>query len=462
MNPRSLQGFRLAARHSAFVRMFSSALASQAVLSATSFAVGLLLIRHTSDLQYGYYILVSGAIILVTSLQNAYIAPPMVNRMTTLEPSACGDLTGGLYREQRRVIAALAALALVSALALWLAGRLDLPTLLLVSAAILAIVPALRREYFRMVLLAYRRAHLVLRGDLAYAGLLLAGMLLASFSPMPALAAILALAFAALLASRQLAQSLHQVEPWNPQGAPGILRAIAPLGVWSTAGAAIHWSFSQGYTWLVAGTLDVSAVAAIAATRLLVMPVNLLSTGIGSLLLPLASRWLHERGATLVLRRLLGFALVIAAVSLIYFVTLWLLRDWLFDVLLKKDFAQRDLLLLLWSASFMLMAVNQQLVYLPIVRERFHSLTALTLLCALLALAVSFWGLHRFGGAGAPLGILIGELVNAIGIVLLCLRETRVHRRPAAAPADFGVRADMCVGVQTAAMAKPEDLILKT
>ena len=57
-----------------FIRMFSSALASQALLSATSFLVGLLLIRRTTDLQYGYYILVAGAILLATSLQASFIA----------------------------------------------------------------------------------------------------------------------------------------------------------------------------------------------------------------------------------------------------------------------------------------------------------------------------------------------------------------------------------------------------
>jgi hypothetical protein len=58
-----------------FVRLFSSALASQALLSATSFAVGLLLVRHTSDHEYGSYALVLGAILLAASLQNAFIAP---------------------------------------------------------------------------------------------------------------------------------------------------------------------------------------------------------------------------------------------------------------------------------------------------------------------------------------------------------------------------------------------------
>ena len=417
------------------LRMFSSALASQVVLSGASFGVALLLIRQTSDLQYGYYILVMGLVLLACSLQSSFIAPSMVNRMTRLSREQCGDLIGGIYRGQRRVVAASAVAALMLAMVLWITQSLSAHTFLLVCVAIATTVAALRREYFRMVLLAYRRAYTVLQGDLAYAMLLALGVLLATISAVPAVSAVLASGLAALIASKLLAQALHRVEAWNAEGAPGILGEIAPLGAWSTAGAAIHWSFSQGYTVLAAATLDISAVAAIAATRLLAMPVNLLSTGIGSLMLPLAARWLHENGAALVLRRLLGFGLSIAAIAVCYFALLWLLRDWIFDVVLDKRFAQRDLLLLLWSASFVLMAVNQQLLWLLIVRERFRRLTALTLLSATVALVCSYFGMLRIGGAGAPLGILIGESINTLGIVILCLRELSLNANVTAPPA---------------------------
>ena len=407
-----------------FVRMFSSALASQGVLSGASFMVGLLLIRRTSDLQYGYYILVTSAILLVTSLQYSFIAPAMVNRMTRLSPSECGDLTGGLYREQRRVTIAGGAAALIITLALWVEHLVDSHTLLLVLAAIIATAAALRREYFRMVLLSYRRAHEVLRGDLIYSVLLALGVVLATLTSVPAAAAVLAAGIAALIAGGRLSQTLRRVEAWNAEGAPGILREIAPLGAWSTAGAGIHWSFNQGYSYLVAATLDVRAVAAVAAVRLLAMPVNLLSTGIGSLMLPLTSRWLVDRGAPLVLRRLFWFGLGIAAVSMCYFAVLWILRDWVFDVVLNKQFAQRDLLLMLWAASFVLMALNQQLIWLLVARQRFRPLTSLGLASAVLALASSWWGMRHFGGAGAPLGILVGAFINTIGIAAMCLRET--------------------------------------
>ncbi len=418
------------ARRGVFVRMFSSALASQALLSAASFGVAVLLIRNTSDLQYSYYILVSGAIMLAVSLQNSFIAPAMINRMTRLSPAECGDLTGGLYREQRRVILGAGSAAVAITLASWMTHLLDGHTVLLVLAALVAMTMVLQREFFRMVLLAYRHAFEVLRGDVVYCLLLVPGVLLATSSEVPAAAAVLALALAALVAGVLLSRFLRRAEAWNADGVPGILRQIAPLGTWSTAGAAIHWSFNQGYTFLVAATLDVRAVAAIAATRLLAMPVNLLTTGIGSVMLPLVSRWLHVSGAPTVLRRLCWVALAIGSVAVCYFTVLWILRDWVFGVLLNKQFAQRDQLLMLWSAAFVVMAVNQQLLWLLVARERFRWLTSLGLVSAVVGLSCSFWGMQHFGGAGATLGILVGEVISFIGLSLLCLRETAPARDP--------------------------------
>lgn len=413
--------------------MFGSALIGQVVLSAASFGVGLLLIRFGSERQYGYYVLVTGAIILAVSLQNAFIAPAMISRMTTLGRRGCGALTGGLYREQRQLSLVVGGLSLLGVLLLWQSGLIGRDLALLGVTATLAMLLALQREYFRMVLLAYRHADRVLRGDVVYVVVLLAGVLLAVQGPAGIVAAVaaLALAGAALVASLRLSRSLRRVEPWDLKGVPGILRQIAPLGAWSTAGAAIHWSFSQGYGVLAAVTLDIHAVAAIAATRMLAMPVTLLATGIGSLMLPLTARWLVDHGARWVLRRLLWIAGVMALISMAYFGLLWLTRDWVFDVLIRKRFADGDALLLLWSASFVMMAVHQQLLWLLIARARFHALTLLALVSAVVAIVSSYLGMRHFGVIGAPMGILFGETLNVLGVVLLCQRELR---RDAQAP----------------------------
>ncbi len=411
-------------KHFAFARLLSSAVVSQTLISAASFGIGLILIRHTTDLQYGYFILASSAIILLVSLQNAFFNPALVSRMTLLDRPQRGDLVGGLYREQRRLQLLLAGITAMIVAALWYSGVLNAQTGPLALTTIAAALAILNREYFRMVLLAHRRPQDVLRTDTFYVVLMVGGVFFATLTSAPAVAAIFVLGLAAMASGIFLSKSLHRHEPWNIQGAPHILMQIAPLAAWSTAGAAIHWSFSQGYTYLVAGTLDVTAVAAIAATRVLVMPVNLLSSGIGTLMLPLASGWLHTHGASLLWRRLMLFGLGMAGIAVCYFATLWVLRDWIFDMVLKKQFAQRDELLILWSLIFLVMVVRDQLIYLLVVRGRFRFLTSLVLLSAVLSLSVSYWGMSQFGTAGALLGVLAGEVCNVIGIVLLSLRET--------------------------------------
>jgi len=411
-------------RHFAFARLLTSAVVSQALLSASNFAIGLILIRRTTDVQYGYYILSYNAILLLASLQNAFFNPPLAIRMNRLDRLGRGDLVGGLYREQRRILPALGAITVVIALGLWYARVLDANTGPLVLITVAAALAILHREYFRMVLFAHRRPHDVLLTDIFYVALIVSGVFAATFTPAPAVIAIFTLTLAATASGIFLLQTLRRFEPWNIHGTQGILREIAPLAVWSTAGAAIHWTFSQGYIYLVAGTLNVAAVAAIAATRLLMMPVNLLSTGIGSLMLPLASRWLSQHGAPVLWRRLCLFALGLAAATLCYFTVLWFLRDWIFSVILKKQFAQRDELLALWGAAFLMIVVRDQLVYLLAAQGRFRALTLLTLVGAVISLATSYWGMLQFGVSGALVGIVVGELISVIGIVILSLRKT--------------------------------------
>lgn len=410
-------------RRAAFARLLGSAVVSQALLSAASFAVGLLLIRRSSDLQYGAYILAANAIALLASLQNAFFAPALAERLPRLDDAGRADLVGGLRQAQHRLLAGLGAALLVGVAGLWAAGVLDGQRGMLALATLAAALAVLHREYVRLVLLAHKRPQDVLRSDLCHVALLVAGVYAATLTAAPAAVALAVLCGAAAASGALLVRALWRHEAWSRRGTPGLLREIAPLAAWSIAGAAIHWSFSQGNLYLVAGMLDVAAVAAIAATRLLLMPVNLLSTGIGSLMLPLASGWLHRHGPGLLRRRLAAFALGMALAALAYFALLWGWREEVFAVVLRKQFARRDELLLLWGAIFLVMAVRDQLIYLPAAQGRYRALTLLTLGCAAVSLTAGWAGMRAFGVIGALLGLLAGELISVGGVVVLSLRS---------------------------------------
>jgi O-antigen/teichoic acid export membrane protein len=176
---------------------------------------------------------------------------------------------------------------------------------------------------------------------------------------------------------------------------------------------------------VVAATLGVTAVAPISATRILIMPVNLLSTGIGTMMLPTISGWLQTRDARTVLRRQLTIAAAVASGAVCYFAVVWWIRDWLFASVLKKQIAQRELLLLLWFAVGLLMLLRDQLVYILLARSRYRDLTILTFVSAVLSLTTGYVGMRLIGVPGALVGVLVGEFVNVAGQVALSAHELR-------------------------------------
>ncbi len=408
-----------------FVRMLGSAVIAQALLSAANLCVGLILIRRTTDQAYGSYVLVLNALLLITQVQTQFITPAMVMRMSGAGSIERARLIGSLYRMQARLVPVIGVIAGVIAMVLWLAHALDGVTTCLVFAAIAAAMATLHREFFRMVMLAYRLPAEVLKVDALYVTLLVSGAFLATFTDYPALTTVLVLCLAATIGGWLVSRALYRHEPWRFDGPADILRQIAVVGAWTTTSSAIHWSFTQGYNWVIVGTLDVKAVAAVAATRLLMMPINMLSTGIGSLMLPTTSAWLREHGPRTIFLRLLLLCFGIAAIASCYFGVLWELRDWIFLHILKKQFAHRDLLICLWFAIFVLMVFRDQLLFLPLIRGRYRVLAGLTLVSALVSLSVCYLSMLHIGVVGALIGVMVGEIISVVGLIVLSALEMR-------------------------------------
>ncbi len=156
------------------------------------------------------------------------------------------------------------------------------------------------------------------------------------------------------------------------------------------------------------------------------MPINLLSTGLGTMMLPTAAAWLHTYGAPRVLQRMIAIAVGLAAAAVCYFAVVWLLRDWLFVHVLKKSFPQRDSLLLMWFTVGLATLLRDQLLYLLTVRGRFRLMSTLTLVSALVSFAISSTASCAMA-CSARFGVLGGELLNVAGLIVLSAIESRRH-----------------------------------
>jgi O-antigen/teichoic acid export membrane protein len=414
--------------HLAFAQLFGSAVIVQVILSVGNLVVGLILIRFTTNTEYGAYVLVLTAVLLFSQMQGGIIQPEMLLRLTRGDAAERAALIGGLYRAQRRAMFVGSAVALAAVFALGASGLLAHATALVTGAGVLAVAASLIREFFRIALMAHRRPTDVLKSDALYVVMLIGGAWLSTLTPAPTAVATLALALSAACSASLAARYLWRYEPWDIHASPSIFREIASRGVWSGTGAAISWTFTQGYGYVVAAVLNVGAVAGINATRLVLMPVGVLSNGVTLLMRPTAYIWLEQHGPVKLIQRLLLAAAGLVCITIVYAVVVWIFRDWIFLEVFKKTFLDRDRLLLLWSVLFVLICIRDEAILLLVARSQFRPLAALTLVCAIMALAATYILVRRIGAPGALIGMLIGESVNAVGIALLSAREIRRWR----------------------------------
>lgn len=406
-------------------------------MSAGNFAVTLLLLRYASNDQYGYYVLVFNGVLMLASLQGALVGPAMVNRLNQLGPEGRSDLIGGLYAGQRWALIRVFGLCAACISILWSINKLDSPTTWLTLVALTAAWTGLYRQFFRMVSNAYRNATAALRGDLAYAVLLLCGAGLGIATSAPTLVTLIFMSLGSIASGRESSRLLWRNERWNVNATPGAWRDIAAVGIWPATGTVAFWAYNQGYNYLIAGTMNLTAVAALGSTRTLMMPISLISTGITPLMLATVSVWLREQGVRATLRRVMLAAAAMVALALLYAALFWPLREPIFARILHKSFPQRDLLLLVWWLASVVMVARDQIQNFLLARTRYRSLTTLTVTSAVIALTVTCIMIGRIGVAGAAIGVLIGELTNILGLIALSLRELR---QQAAGPAPLASR----------------------
>jgi len=121
------------------------------------------------------------------------------------------------------------------------------------------------------------------------------------------------------------------------------------------------------------------------------------------------------------------FTLAMSLAALTYVALMWLMRDWIFLNVLKKDYPQRDLLLGIWALVFLCTVVRDQVIFLLIAHARWMQLAGLTSVCAVLGLSVSFFAIQRYGAAGGLLGLLVGEIAHVVGVIVLTYRDMRTN-----------------------------------
>ncbi len=412
------------------LRQFSTTVVDQVVLSGANFIVGLLLIRQTSDADYGLFVLVQSAITLLISGQMAWLSSPLAVLAPGKPPPLRRLMVGAVEASQRRFLRRASALGLLIPVGGWFLHVWTGVECLVIALGIAACWTALQREYLRGVLLIYGRPEAMLRADIVNVIVLLTGAGIAAYGPRPAvLWAVSALIVSALAGEAMARRSLTE-DPGFATGDPApFWKEMRPLAVWATIGAMTYWIYNQSYNYVLASRIDLTAVADVNAARLLLMPTIVLTVGVKTLLVPTAAAWLAESTVGRLIRRLLVFATGIAVIDAVYCVLLWIFRDPLSHDLMHKTIGNRDLLLMLWAALSLIALYRDLLQTGLFALRKFKSLAGVTALSAAVSLTIMWFGIGRWGAAAALIGQVAGETINLGGVVVLLAIAFHSERR---------------------------------
>jgi O-antigen/teichoic acid export membrane protein len=413
------------------LHFFGAGVIDQIVLSGANFLAGLLMIRHTSDVAYGQFVLAQSAIVLLVATQSAWLTGPLsivVPKKTVPEKTLA---IGAMRFSQARFLRRVGAVLLLATAAGWLIGILKPGTALVTAGILLACWAALQREYLRGALIMWARPNQLLQTDGVYAACMVIGVVLvATFCPTSTgVFAIGALLVAARIAEAVSYRMLGADPGWVSGNAKPFWQEIRPIGLWSTVGSVTYWIFAQSYNYILAGRFDLTAVASVNAARLLLTPIFVFTIGINNVLVSFTANWLAEVGLTKTLRRLVLVLLTITALDLIYLGVVWGFRGWLIASVLHKTIADRDTLLLLWGSIALIFLPREILQAVLLASGQVKSMTWLIGVSALTSLALTWYGMGHWGMAAVLIGQIAGESVNVFGLAWMLWRHVRIKGR---------------------------------
>lgn len=348
------------ARSTASRRQFSSAgttVVDQAAVSGGTFLLHVLLARFTSPTEYGLFVLAYSVIVLANELHNAVLLEPMMvfgSRMT-------GAGQRGYFASSLVVQLGFSGLLMFLvwlSCGVWYFSRGITHAVSVAAAMAIGLLGVQLREFTRKVFYTLLEPRGAFANDLVYLALLFSALGGARVAGrFGSEWAFLIIGFAGCLAST-IGLARLGVRP-RTAGLGGLVSANWRYGRWMIASAAARWSTGEMYYWVIAMFHGPSGAAALRAVQNLFAPASLFLTGLGNLLLPVASRFADTSPARRLTQLLLAVSVSLGILVLGYGIVATVASSWLFDLLYDGGYSTFAYLVPLLGVGHTLVAFLQ-------------------------------------------------------------------------------------------------------
>jgi O-antigen/teichoic acid export membrane protein len=386
----------------------------QAMLSAVNFVVTIILIKSVSKVEYGYYSIAFSVSLFLVSIQNAIVTTPLTVLLTTKKGKYKQDYCSALCLGQFVIVLPLICTGLVIIMLLYSLG-MDATKASVSGALCLAAAGILFREFLRSYFFAEESPFKVFKLDLyytlAYLGLI--GIAYLIFDVNGA-AVFIIMGVSAFLISIIFNRGLRYSYNWK-----SIKESYSEnweFGKWALLGVFVTHIQHYSYLYLLGALSGSAAVADVSASRLLLMPFQLLQAGWGKTTMPRGSK-LREKNQ---LKRFFNeqiMASLFITVALIFYVWLLLLgSDFLGSFLFTKKYEKSLNFIALWGVIFAMGNLALNASFGLQVAKEFHIITKVNIITMIITVCLAYFLIKHHEIEGGLVSLIIGETLLAFAL----------------------------------------------
>lgn len=396
----------------------------QAWLSAINFGVGLLLIRLADKTDYAIYVQLFSALLLTVSIRHSIVDSPLLTLGPREQAESRQSFVRGILALQNRLLGVVLLMAtlLMCSLPLFAPGVVLAPSLIV---AVLAWTTGhWMREFVRIHGFLSLQPEQALYVDVAFGLLAGAGALVVVSGGITIVEAVGTLAIANVLAAGVMLWRLgiyrSPPRPWQQAWA-----SVWPLARYALPGTVITWIFTYTFPYIASTAVSTAAAANLAATKLLVMPIGILSIAMTNLLQPKMAGWIAAGRLSDVTRTAILVALGATGLALLYLLLLFLTYGLIEQWVLGEDYSGLGAITLIWGLYAWLGLVRAVGLAVVLAGKQYQRMLRYNVIALLIYLPAVALGGYGLGQLGIVIGVVMAEAVIALLIWTDGLRSVR-------------------------------------
>lgn len=383
----------------------------QGMISAINLGVQILLIKTVVKSDFGYYSIALSVIMYLMSFQNAVVNTPITVSIAGKTREAKNLYVSSIFSGQLLSLGITSIVGLIVVSVLYFLG-LSAEESFIAASLCLASFGILNREFLRSYFFAEEEPLRVLKLDFYY-GLIYAVLIAISYVvfkisvPLIILFMGIASGFDSLILNKRFKfnfQFAHIksafLENWL-------------ISKWSLIGVTVTHLQNYAYLYVISTLLGSTATADVSASRLLLMPLGLITIGWGNVIRPYGSKLREQNQLKKFFKNLAISGLVFPAVVFIVTVILFIFSDWLLHNLFTSDYKSVFDYLFYWAILTSIGFLRANASYGLQVVKKFKSLALFNAVTMLITVTLAFILTNQFEIKGALVASITGELIFA-------------------------------------------------